>query len=181
MLQVLVMQTWVEDREPWLVKTLNSILIENFSSMKIILVPTHLRRQLPFQFPPKFGPQGPPRWPRKRSIFKFSVTSGKLILILIKNWTKTLLTKKVLLQSPWWPPMKTVTSMLTMSPSSKGLENHHWDLLVQLSAMKKREKRENHLRSGIPWHTTLFTEVHTDFGKPLGNKISYSANNVNAK
>ena len=30
-------------------------------------------------------------------------------------------TKKVSLQSPWCPPTKTVTSMFTMSPSSKGL------------------------------------------------------------
>ena len=40
-------------------------------------------------------------------------------------------TKNVSLQSPWCPPMKTVTSMLTMSPSSKGLvcnmhQNQHF-------------------------------------------------------
>lgn len=37
----------------------------------------------------------------------------------------------------------TVTSTLIMSPSSRGRS------------------------SGIPWHATLFTDVHTDFGKPL--------------
>ena len=70
-------------------------------------------------------------------------------------------TKKVSLQSPWWPPMKTVTSMFTMSPSSKGLvcDQCHRGFSHVLARV--------HLRSGIPWHTTLFTEVHTDFGKPL--------------
>lgn len=37
----------------------------------------------------------------------------------------------------------TVTSTLTISPSS------------------------NRLSSGIPWQATLFTDVHTDLGKPL--------------
>ena len=72
-------------------------------------------------------------------------------------------TKKVSLQSPWWPPMKTVTSMFTMSPSSKGLvcDKGRGGFSGVLA------KRRGHLKSGIPWHTTLFTEVHTDFGKPL--------------
>ncbi len=39
--------------------------------------------------------------------------------------------------------MKPVMSMLTMSPSS------------------------SRLLSGMPWHTTSFTDVHRDFGKPL--------------
>ena len=51
-------------------------------------------------------------------------------------------TKNVALVSPWTPSRKSVTSMLTMSPS--------------------RSARS----SGIPWQMTSFTDVHTDFGKP---------------
>ena len=52
-------------------------------------------------------------------------------------------TANVALVSPCTPPMKSVTSRLTMSPS--------------LSTVV----------SGMPWQITSLTEVHTLLGKPL--------------
>mmetsp|Transcript_7284 Transcript_7284/g.21459 ORF Transcript_7284/g.21459 Transcript_7284/m.21459 type:complete len:242 (-) Transcript_7284:114-839(-) len=53
--------------------------------------------------------------------------------------------------SPWCPSRYTVTSMFMMSPSCSGLE------------------------SGIPWHTTSFTDVHTDLGNlPYRNGEGYA-------
>ena len=51
-------------------------------------------------------------------------------------------TKNVAFVSPCTPSRKSVTSMLTMSPS--------------------RSARS----SGMPWQMTSFTDVQTDFGKP---------------
>ena len=43
--------------------------------------------------------------------------------------------------------------------------------ILQLDILKLRPRGtfEGHLKSGMPWHTTLFTEVQTDFGNPLQN------------
>jgi len=45
--------------------------------------------------------------------------------------------------SPWYSSLMTVTSILTISPSFRGRSS-----------------------LGIPWQTTSFTEMQTDFGKP---------------
>ena len=52
-------------------------------------------------------------------------------------------TINILEVSPWNPSLITVISMLIMSPFF------------------------SFFSLGMPWHTTLLTEVHIDFGKPL--------------